>query len=64
MNDAKARMMQAVLTCLHQGQATNTTDLEIDRCMQGRAAEGALCKYAKEFRDSGELNYSPESHPE
>lgn len=56
MNGAKERMMQAILTCLQQGFAMDISDAEIDRCMQGRAAEGALCQYAREFRDCGILN--------
>ena len=51
----KDNIIQAVKTCLIQGNAKNLSDDEIERCMRGRVSESALILYAKEFRTDGIL---------
>lgn len=55
-------MIDAVLACLRDGGAESLVDSEIERCMKGRAAEGALTIYAKEFRDAGDITITQDQN--
>lgn len=56
---SKETMLKNILRCLTDGRAKDLSDAEIDRCMDGRAAVGALTMYAKQFRDQGLLKGQP-----